>query len=498
MRFGWAEKDITPPGKVWEDGQFYERVSEGVETPLTCTALIVENKGVHFALCSCDLVDIGENLLIAVRDTLKAMNLPGFNPDNIIINATHSHTNYGYTTHNKVALGNTLDILKKYVPAERKWVNLIPEGAEGTMSREDGFRYLYPIIASCIAEAWNNLKEGAYLPGFGRVAVGMNRRVCFKDGSAKMWGDTFREDFLELEGGNDNGMELLFVYDAEGNLTGIVSNIACPSQIMEQRSVISSDYWGKVKILLRKQYGDGLKLLPLCSPAGDLCPRDLIRWVDPETPIKDPNVKRSNVPVRDADPSMFDVKGTWVTARRIVSEINFVMEDNKEKTPIADATVKHEMLSLPLPLRRVTEKEKDEAEKALDYFVKSHDPSEEFNYDDSAAMHIHAGVISRFEEQKSISQVEVELHFMRLGNLVFASNPFELFLNYGNLIRAHSPARQTFLIQLANGDFGYLPTEKAEKGGHYSAYVSSGYFGHEGGYQLVDATCKKLNELFED
>ena len=80
--------------------------------------------------------------------------------------------------------------------------------------------------------------------------------------------------------------------------------------------------------------------------------------------------------------------------------------------------------------------------------------------------------------------------------MAIASNPFELFLDYGNQIRARSHAEQTFLIQLANGDEGYLPTEKAENGGHYSAFISSGVCGHAGGDQLVRETLKYINELF--
>ncbi|MBQ4098387.1 MAG: hypothetical protein IJC72_03665, partial [Clostridia bacterium] len=63
-------------------------------------------------------------------------------------------------------------------------------------------------------------------------------------------------------------------------------------------------------------------------------------------------------------------------------------------------------------------------------------------------------------------------------------------------IRARSKAKQTFLIQLACGSSGYLPTEKAEKGGHYSAYVSSGYTGHEGGDLLVRETLERINKKF--
>ena len=89
-------------------------------------------------------------------------------------------------------------------------------------------------------------------------------------------------------------------------------------------------------------------------------------------------------------------------------------------------------------------------------------------------------------------------HVARLGDVAFATNPFELFLNYGNQIRARSLAKQTFLTQLCCGAYGYLPTEKAERGSHYSAFVSSGTTGHVGGEMLVRKTLKEINEMFAE
>ena len=40
---------------------------------------------------------------------------------------------------------------------------------------------------------------------------------------------------------------------------------------------------------------------------------------------------------------------------------------------------------------------------------------------------------------------------------------------------------------MTNGSYGF-PTEAAEKHGHYSAYISSGYVGHAGGALLVNVT----------
>ena len=59
-------------------------------------------------------------------------------------------------------------------------------------------------------------------------------------------------------------------------------------------------------------------------------------------------------------------------------------------------------------------------------------------------------------------------------------------------------AKQTFLLQLTDASMGYLPTAKAEAGGHYSAYVSSGHVGHAGGMELAKITLEQIADLFAD
>ena len=110
-------------------------------------------------------------------------------------------------------------------------------------------------------------------------------------------------------------------------------------------------------------------------------------------------------------------------------------------------------------------------------------------------MYIHAGNIARYNLQQTTDMNEIEVHVIRLGDIAFATNPYELFLDYGNQMKARSHAKQTMLIQLSCGAAGYLPTEKAEKGSHYSAYVSSGIQGHEGGDLLVRKTVSEINKM---
>lgn len=490
IKIGWSEVSLTPKGrKVDLAGQFYERISDVVETDITVTALALECDGESAVFCACDLVSTSTALLQGVRERLHGK--AGFPVENLMISAIHTHTSMGYARRSDGA-GSSLTVLKEFMP-DTQYNALVEDDDASVLRGEEAFDFLADRIADAALKAWDNRADGMFAQGFGRAAVGMCRRVCYDDGSAKMWGDVDMANFTELEGGNDSGIELIFTYTPDKKLTGVVANVSCPAQILEHRNFISSDYMGKVKRNLRAKFGDGIQFLGLVSPAGDQCPRDMIRWVEPETPINDPNIERLNYKMRRADPSMFDIKGCEVAARRITDEICYALEEVCEYH--TEPEFKHKVVKLDMPLRRVTIEEKDRALAALTKFKE--EAKNGFDFRDNARMHVHAGTVARYKIQQTLESKEIEVHVLRLGNIAIATNPYELFLNYGNQIRARSRAEQTVLIQLCCGSFGYLPTEKAEKGSHYSAYVSSGTAGHEGGDLLVRKTLKEINEMWD-
>ncbi len=104
---------------------------------------------------------------------------------------------------------------------------------------------------------------------------------------------------------------------------------------------------------------------------------------------------------------------------------------------------------------------------------------------------------ARYERQKSGPFYPCEIHTLRLEDLALATNPFELFTDYGLRIRARSPATQTVVVQLTGDSPAYLPTERAVTGGGYSARIDDGVVGPEGGRVLVEETVRLLNELWK-
>jgi hypothetical protein len=90
----------------------------------------------------------------------------------------------------------------------------------------------------------------------------------------------------------------------------------------------------------------------------------------------------------------------------------------------------------------------------------------------------------------------MEMHVVRLGAMVFVTNPFELYLDFGHQMKARSAAGQTFIVQLCCGTGGYLPNARAEQLGGYGGLIINGNVGSDGGKKLVDETIAEIGKLW--
>ena len=110
--------------------------------------------------------------------------------------------------------------------------------------------------------------------------------------------------------------------------------------------------------------------------------------------------------------------------------------------------------------------------------------------------------MNRYEKQKTKPKHTTEMHAVRIGDIAFATNQFELYMDYQHRIQGRSPFEQTFIIQLCGGRQGteyggYLATERAAAGNGYSASMYCNQVSPEGGQELVEATLEELKKLHE-
>jgi neutral ceramidase len=70
-------------------------------------------------------------------------------------------------------------------------------------------------------------------------------------------------------------------------------------------------------------------------------------------------------------------------------------------------------------------------------------------------------------------KINIILQTFRIGDLGVAAIPFEVFTEMGLEIKAKSPFKSTFTIELANGSYGYLPTPEQHELGGYETWLGT-------------------------
>ena len=437
LKFGFASRDFTPPRPALIMGQMHTRIGREAKDPLTLTAWAIEGvEGNGSIVIACDLVGVPDALVANVRERL-VQRLPDFQPERLVLTATH--------THDSLVLGNG-------------WY---PHPGGDVMTAEECSAWVADRAVEAAVEAWGARVPRGSNRAFGHAVVGHNRRVVYADGSARMYGTTACPEFMAVEGYEDHSLDMLFVWEPDGRLVGVLLTIPCPSQVEEHLEVFSADYWHEIRVELRRRYGKELSVLGLCGAAGDQSPHFVVYGRE-EKEMR----QRRNVTERQE------------IAERVADAVSIALNCTE---PISgDVPFAHETRQVDLPALRPTREQRDWAQAEEKRAVREGmDPALWWP-------RRQREVVAAFDEGNALPPVPVELHALRLGDAVMVTNPFELYLDYALRIKARSPAAQTMVVQLAAGAALYLPTEKALRGGHYSALPAVCLVGPEGGQQLVE------------
>ncbi|MCR4411815.1 MAG: hypothetical protein NUV77_05235 [Thermoguttaceae bacterium] len=446
---GVAATDITPDRPVALSGQMHTRIAREIESRLRAEAVAIETRQADQSLdqavmVSCDLVVIPREVLAKIRQRLKDR-APGLDPMKLFVGGTHTHTA-------PVLEQDSYDLPK-----------------EGIVQPVEYVEFLADRVADVAAKAWAARKPGAVGWGLGHAVVAQNRRAVYADGHAQMYGATDVPEFRNIEGYEDHGVEVLFFWDRQKRLLATAINVACTAQEVEGRSTVNADFFHEVREKLRKRHGQDLVVLGWIGAAGDQSPHPMFRKRAEERIVRLRGVTRLEE-----------------IARRLVRAVDDAYEI-AEKDIRADVPLVHRVEELKLPVRLVTEAEMAEAKAKVEALSK--DPRER------RVMVWHQEVVDRYHRQKTNPHYPAEIHVLRLGDVAIATNPFELFTDFGIQMKSKSRAEQTFVIQLV-GPGGYVPTPKAVRGGGYSAIAESNEVGPEGGQALVDRTVELINGLW--
>ena len=431
MFAGTAKIDITPSYPVWMDGMIRDRRSEGVHDRIYARALILSPDGSAEGACAFVSVEVC-GLKTEISDSIRrdASMASGIPAENIIVAATHTHS--GPAT------------VGTFTPAESEYITELSDRVIGA-----------------IRSAAESMTPASVTRCTGREdTISHYRRLLCDDGSVVMnWEPFAREKLIGPLGEVDPEVGILKVSGTEESdaLFCLLFNHAGHPDVMSGDSyLISGDYAGFAMNELEARFGGTALFLNGAQGTMDIDGLKDRDWA---------GVKRA---------------GTALAAsvQRAIGDAGFSSDES--------VRIKQTRYSIP---RRIISSEKLVWAKAvLEKTGGTIRPMADGVGDDYRAL-----LFKRLHDVKD-SDIDVEQTCVAVGGCAFITFPGELFTEIGLRLKRLSPFEHTFIIGLANGKIGYLPTKKALTEGGYA--VETREVGDDAEEIVVSHSLELLREVY--
>lgn len=354
------------------------------------------------------------------------------NPENISVSATHSHTT-----------GPTWTWEDSYFEDENYSEMLISRATDAVCEAYASRK------AVRISYAADKLSGVAFI-----------RRFYLKDGTFAMNPNPELVKCAESE--PDETFILIKVEYEDGTLAAFIENFALHADSVG-KDVVSADYPGVIARLVKKKYGANVHNVFINSAAGD------VNHIDVER-LKNGRVADYNE-----------------CGRKIFEKI-VELEENLSPCKCEDIIPK--TMYFNVKKRKPTERNYDIAKRILS--------GENIDFDgynnDDVTKRIFATAAKKCYESE-VSEFEVEIKTLKLGDVYFAMWPGEVFCEFAKLVRAANPDKTVAISAQANNTVDcYIPSKTAFENGGYETRESVELMPDKNaGYEIAENTIKLLS-----
>ncbi|MGI5831899.1 MAG: neutral/alkaline non-lysosomal ceramidase N-terminal domain-containing protein [Thermoguttaceae bacterium] len=441
---GAAAVDITPPIGFRLRGYFDERISTGVHDPIYFKALALQQGEKTAILLVSDTCSIPTSSTNPIRDEIAQKT--GVPRESIIICATHSHTGPLFN-----------GPLRKYLHTRAMAQNNGVDPCEPL----DYEHFFIERGVEAIQKALENLRPSVLDEGQKELfGISFNRRFIMKDGSVRFNPGFDNPDKVRPAAGIDPMLTFLLFSDAETE-TPISSftNFALHLDTTEG-TLISGDYPYYLSAALQSRFGEDFVSVFGIGTAGDINHFDFAGGSEPRQAAE---------------------IGTILG----LEAFSMIFHHGLDRvTPSLDTHAE----ILEWPKQKFTDEELEKAESLLHLAVAPE--GEGLPFLDRA----RAEKIVNCSLHPDLLRLDVQA--IRLSDdLAIVSLPGEIFVDLGDAIRKNSPFKRTIVLELAQGDYLYVPTLKAFEEGSYETINT--ILAPGGGEALVDKALEVLRKLKE-
>ena len=412
-----------------------EGVSEGIHDDLFARAIVLANKASVIALVSVDLLALPGDFIKRVRE--KIHQATGISADSVMVASTHTHA-------------GPVTITTFFNPDETV-----------DASYMDSLEHR---IEQAVATAWANRFSAKVGVGVGRVAgVGVNRRS---------------PDQRPV----DEEVGIIKIDDATGRTRAVVFNYSChPTVLGPNNLLVTGDFPNFSIEHIEKNIGpDGFAMFVNGTQGnismGHSSELSAIGVITPGRTFQ----RAAELGHLLADAVLAELPSVVTEGSRPIASISMPVDLPLKKFPSVEETSK----SL---------READEQLKSLS--ANGAAPEQLMT---AKTQRLYASITDFYaRETRTLpdGNLPIELQGIRIGDTVFVAVPGEVFVEIGLKVKQDTPHR-VFIVGIANGYIGYLPTREAHTVGGYE--VVSSKCRPEAADVLVENVVELTQRLFSD
>jgi len=450
FRAGVSTSNITPFLGQGIVGNFQEPPAVHIHDELHARTLVLDDGNSKLVFVVVDNVGVGRELFDSARLLILAET--NIAPGHIVMSSTH--------THSATSAGGA---------------GMKRRGWNAGQPLDEYQRFLVRRIADGVRLALNNLEPARIGWGVGKVPQHLfNRRWKLKSPVVNPFGGTEtvmmnpgagNPNLLEAAGPTDPDVSFISIQTTGGRPLGILANYSLHYVGGVPADHISADYFGmfanRIRELLK---GDSVNIpfvgIMTNGTSGDV----------------------NNINVRGTTQRLPSYEKMRIVANEVADEI---MRIHKTVTYKDWVPLKAARSELNLQVRKPAPQMLANARRTLEKSA----PEKT----DHPLTRIYAERIIQMNGWPD--SINIILQTFRIGDLGIAAIPFEVFAETGLEIKAKSPFRPSFTIELANGNYGYLPTPEQHTLGGYETWLSTNKVETEASRKIVAALMTLFDKL---
>ena len=462
LEAGAATSNITPPLGTKIVGGFAPYPAEHVHDELHARCLVLDDGQTRLALVVCDLLGLHRSVSVAARRLIEEET--GIPPQNVLISATHTHSAGTALGSNRYANEQELDDYQRFVARRiadgvRRASNLL-RPAEIAFTRVD-------VPEQVHNRRWRMRQGSVPANPFGEIdQVQMNPPVR-------------SPNLVEPAGPVDPTVSIIALREPGGRLISVYCAYSLHYVGGSGPAHVSADYFGMFCEALKRRQPDvdgdpPFVALLANGTSGDINNIDRL------------NPRSSRVPYQRMREVAEDVADkVHVALGKIESwQDRITLDARMHELQLAWRPVDGELLewaadvearaprvpggNLPVGAKFATEQE----------FVRP------LSY---------AGRVELLAEASGPALVPLQV--LRIGDIAIGTSPCETFAEIGLEFKQRSPLADSFMVSLAHGYIGYLPTPRHFELGGYETWPGTNYLEPQASVTMLDALIEMTTEI---